>query len=196
MTEEKQDKNVQMAMLNEGAKDSSPTKSGDAKPSGFGARIIAVCATVVIALSTFLPWYIFEKTSSYDGFADTGLNLPQIPIDRQQNLSIYGGSLGQSGGYAMSFAGSPILGGSIVGISIICALIAICGIRWGALLLVAIPFMLYGAIENKIHFPNAPWTIGIGTYVCAIATIIAFVSCLLIKKQAVQRTAPSESTGI
>ena len=170
----------QSTIRNEGTRVNSPLGSSEARQSnGTGARILAVCAAIVIAVSTLFPWYVFKPTSSAMG--SIGIPMPQMSIDRQQNLSIYGGSLGQSGGYAMSFKGAPALGAGIVGLSILCALIAASGMRWGAFLLAAIPFMIYGAIENKIHYPNAPWTFGIGMYVCAIATVVAFVSCLLMR---------------
>lgn len=191
MTEEKHDMSEQSTTRNEGTSENSPLGSSEASQSNSSStRIIAVCSAIVIAGSTLLPWYVFEPTSS--AFGSVGIPLPQMSIDRQQNLSIYGGSLGQSGSYAMSFKGAPVLGAGIVGISILCALFAVFGMRWGAFFLAAIPFMIYGAIENKIHYPNAPWTIGIGTYVCAITTVVAFVSCLLVRRQTAGSTFASK----
>ena len=121
------------------------------------ARIIAVCSAIGVAGSTLLPWYSFPGKS----------------------LTIYGGNLQQYGGYMISFAGSPGLGACIVVTSAICAVMALNRKRWGAVLLAAIPFLIYQAIKQKLQYPNDPWEIGFGAYCCGVAAIIAFVATIV-----------------
>ena len=152
-------------------------------PPAIGMRAIAIAFILAIAASTFMPWFNFAKSDGDYGFGDIGIHLPKMTIDQEQHLSIYGGALGQGGGYAMSFKGAPIIGYGIVGLSIVCALIAACGSRWSALFLAPVPIMIYKAIENKIQYPGTPWNYGFGVYICGLATIIAFISCLFLLRR-------------